>query len=247
MKLRIVLLGIAAFMLALLVVLPVQWVASLLPQPLQCADWRGSVWNGQCTGLAWVSSPTSQLQFDSVRWQLHPLALLRLSASADLQLSHAQGDAEGRLVLGRGGRLALHDVSLRGVLDRRLAAMLPAGWTGRVQAQHLALQLHDKRLLGLSGELQLHDLQDGRGSALGSYQLQFAGATTAPWRGSLRDAGGPIELAAVVVVNADRSWSLDGTVTPRPGAPASLLRSLEVLGSADTSGQRPISAAGSFN
>ena len=45
------LLGLAAFALALIVVLPARWMGGVLPEGVQCDQWSGSVWRGQCSGL----------------------------------------------------------------------------------------------------------------------------------------------------------------------------------------------------
>ena len=126
LKWRAVLLGLVAFLLALLVVLPASWVSSLLPTELQCASWRGSIWRGQCAGLQWNGGGELQ-KIDLLRWKLHPLALFGLSIRADVQLRGELGVASGRLEIRRGARLALHEASANIVFDRRIAAALPAG------------------------------------------------------------------------------------------------------------------------
>jgi Type II secretion system (T2SS), protein N len=103
---RATVLGLAAFALALLVVLPASWVAGLLPAHLQCASLRGSIWRGQCAGLQWSGGGTEQ-KIDLLRWQLRPLALFTLTLRADLQLRGDLGEAAGQLELGRGGRIDL--------------------------------------------------------------------------------------------------------------------------------------------
>src|SRR6187549_3773082 len=66
MKLRTILLGLCAFLLALVVVLPVSWVAKLLPAQVQCAGWRGSIWNGQCSGLRLALSGTTPVKLETL-------------------------------------------------------------------------------------------------------------------------------------------------------------------------------------
>ncbi len=245
MKLRTILLGLGAFVSALLVVLPVRWAAKLLPAQVQCAGWRGSIWSGQCSGLTVAVNNTAPVKLASLRWKIHPQALLRLALSADVEVSDPEGHATGVLELGRGA-MALRDVSLQAPFDRRFATMLPAGWTGRIEAQQLALRLQGRQIEGISGELQLRNLDDGRGGPLGSYRLAFAPGS-APYIGKLVDTGGPLAVNASLTVTADRSWVLDGTVAARASAGAALRQTLDILGGPDASGKRRLSAAGSFN
>jgi hypothetical protein len=247
MKMRTILLGLGAFLLALLVVMPASWMAPLLPAQVQCAAWRGSIWSGQCAGLSLAMTGTAPVKLETLRWKMHPQALLHLGLNADFQLSAAQGNATGQMELGRAGRLMLQGVSLQVPFDRRFVSMLPAGWTGQLEARQLELRLQGKQILGLSGELLLRNLDDGHGSALGSYRLVFAPRPAAPFIGTLRDDGGPLAVAASLTVATDRSWVLDGTVATRGNTGEALKRNLDLLGAPDASGQRRLSAAGSFN
>lgn len=246
MKLRTILLGLGAFLLALLVVLPVGWLAPLLPAQVQCAAWRGSIWRGQCTGLTLAVAGPTPLQFDALRWTLHPAALLRLTLHADFQLAYPQGSASGQVEVASGERLLLQNVTLQAPFDRRLVSMLPPQWTGQLDARQVAMRLHGKVLQALSGDVQLRNLNDGRGGALGSYRLVFTPQPVAPFRGTLQDTGGPLAVAASLTIAADRSWVLDGTVAARDGTSA-ISRNLDLLGPPDASGRRPLSAAGTFN
>ncbi|MEO6186573.1 MAG: type II secretion system protein N [Steroidobacteraceae bacterium] len=246
MKSRIILLGLGAFALALLAVLPVSWVAKLLPAQVQCAGWRGSIWSAQCSGLIVAANGMAPVKLATVRWKIHPHALLRLALNADVQVSDPEGNATGVLELGLGQRIVLQDVAVQAPFDRRFAAMLPAGWTGRIEAQHLALRLKGMRIDGVSGDLQLRNLDDGRGAPLGSYRLVFAPGPP-PFVGKLADTGGPLAVSASLTVTADRSWMLDGTVAARASAGPALRQTLDILGAPDAAGKRRLSAAGSFN
>lgn len=247
MKLRTILLGLGAFLLALIVVLPVRWVAKLLPAQVQCAGWRGSVWNGQCSGLRFALPGATPVKLETLRWKVHPQALLHLALNADFQVSDPEGSATGLLELGVHGRMKLQNVSFQAPFDRRFAPMLPVGWTGRLEARNLDLQLNERQIEGVAGELQLRNLDGGRAGQLGSYRLVFAPKPAAPFIGALQDTGGPLAVAASLTIAADRAWVLEGTVATRASAGETLRRSLDMLGAPDASGRRSLSAAGSFN
>jgi hypothetical protein len=247
MKLRVFLLGLLAFVLALLVVFPARWLAHGLPASIQCRQWRGSLWQGGCDGVQVAQPGTGAFELETLRWHVHPATLLRLRLEADFSTTYLQGDAKGLLAVGRGGALEVRNVSARALLDRALFGALPAGWRGRLEIAQLALGLQGRTLRQLAGELQLQDLDDGRGNALGSYRLVFPAAGTAPFTGQLQDAGGPFEVRAEVKITGERAWTLDGTVLPRAGASAAYTRHLELLGPADAGGRYRISAAGTFD
>lgn len=243
----IVLLGLAAFALTLLFVLPASWVALVLPARVQCGAWAGSIWQGQCQELAISDNGRSTLRLTSLRWKLHPAALLRLSLSAEFQGAWAQGGASGRVLVRRGGEVQLRAVQGQSGLDQSFFGALPAGWTGRLDIQQFEFDWRAGQVGRLGGQLTVSDLADGRGNALGSYLVDFAPGTTAPFIGQLRDTGGPVELQAQLQLSADRSWSLDGRMRARDAGDAALARRLDMLSAAEAGGWRRVSAAGHFN
>lgn len=243
---RLLLLGLGAFALVLLVVLPARWVAPLLPVSVQCATWRGSVWSGQCEGLQ-VASGQQPARFDSLRWRLRPLSLLRLALAADVEFTAPAGTAQGRVERRLTGALALRDVTAQARVDRQLLGALPVGWHGQLHATGLAFVIDGRTLRELAGQVLLADMVDSRNRPLGSYRLAFPAGGAAPWNGTLQDTGGPFEVQARVVVQADRSWTLDGTVLPRGAGAAAFSRQLEVLGPMEAGGRHRLSLSGTFN
>jgi general secretion pathway protein N len=246
MKLRVILLGIAAFVLALIMVLPARWVGGLLSPQVQCDAWSGSIWRGECNGLILQLPGSPPEPIESLQWTMHPTALLRLALRADFRLRAEQGTGSGIIEMASGDRIALEDVSLDMLFDRRLVGMIAPGWSGQLHGEELALRMQGKQLLALAGDLQLSNFNDGRGVALGSYSLQFPPAAAPPFVGALQDKGGPFETIASLTVNADRSWLLDGTLAARPGAPRSLQNRLDLLGPPDANGKRRLAAEGTF-
>jgi hypothetical protein len=246
MKSRVVWLGLAAFLLAMVVVLPMRWIAGALPAQLHCNAWSGSVWHGQCSGLTILQPGQEPLPIELLQWKLHPLALFRLSLRADFSVRTAQGTGSGTAELGRNGRIGLENVSAVATFDRRLATMLAPGWTGQLTAEKLAVRVQGNQLQALSGDLTLRDFNDGRGGALGNYALRFAPVSAPPFVGVLKDIGGPFEVGASLTIQSNRQWRLDGKLAARSGAPASLMKSMEILGAPDAAGRYPLVVEGSF-
>src|SRR5262245_60791839 len=117
MKLRVVWAALAAFLLALVILLPVRWVTGLLPPQLQCATWSGSVWQGQCAGLTFKLAGQQPLQADLLLWKLLPASLLRRSLQADIDIRTSLGSASGEIELGRDERMTFRNVSARVQFD----------------------------------------------------------------------------------------------------------------------------------
>jgi len=240
------LLGLLAFAIALIVMWPARWLAPALPDDMHCADWSGSLWRGQCTGFQWQTG-TAALGIETTQWRVHPLALLRGRLQADVELLQTPLQLQGRISSGLGGGVKVEHLNATGVLDRKLLAALPAGWSMHFELKDAGIEYRGGTLHELSGLAIARQLHDAQGNALGDYQLQFEPQPAAPFKGQLRDLAGPLQLAATVTINADRSWQLDGNASLRPGSPQSLARALDQLGGADLNGQRRISIAGTFD
>jgi hypothetical protein len=248
MKLRkAIILGLAAFLLALLLVLPASWVGKALPPGVQCARWAGSIWRGQCGELTVRDSGTGVMRIDSLRWKLRPLSLLRLNLSAEFDGRWAKGQAQGLITVAPGGVIRLRELDGASLLDRSVVRSLPEGWNGRAELRDVEFDWNAGTLGRLGGELTIDGLADARGNALGSYHLQLAPAEAPPFNGHLRDTGGPLEVDAQLQLAANRSWSLEGRMRARNPSDQALGRKLDMFAAADASGWRRLSAAGDFN
>lgn len=243
---KALLLGLAAFLLALLIVLPASWVGRALPDGVSCAGWRGSIWRGQCEGLTIGDGARVATRVTTLRWKLHPLALLRLRVAAQFEGVLPQGNAAGRVQAGSGGFIRVDDLEGTFQLDGALAGALPRGWNGRADIHGLQFTWKQGQLGALGGEVVVSDLADGRGSALGSYRIEFPPSDTPPFTGQLHDTGGPVQLEAQLQLAASRSWTLQGRMRARNPGDLRLARQLEMVGAADAQGWRPVSAEGAF-
>jgi hypothetical protein len=242
---RLAWLGVAAFLLASIAMLPVRWIAWMLPAQVQCASWSGSVWSGQCTGLV-VQQAGPELTAEMLRWRLHPASLLRWTIKATISVRTEQGTGSGVAELGRNGRLAIEDLAVSALFDRRLATMLAEGWQGQLETKDLTVRLQDNTLQALHGEIALLDFKDAQGASLGSYRLTFPRSATPPFMGTLQDTGGPLAFTAQVTIHGDRRWQLEGLITPRLDASQALRNRLEILGAADSTGRYRLSSEGTF-
>jgi hypothetical protein len=247
MRLRtVLLLGLAAFLLALLVVFPAGWVNAFMPDAVKCGAWSGSVWRGQCQDLLLSDGEKPVMQLATLRWELKPLSLLRLKLSARFHSTWPEGETTGQVAVAPSGQIQVRNMSGRTVLDRRFFGAMPAGWRGQLEIRGFDLDWHAGSIGRLGGEMLVTDLLDARGTSLGSYRLVFPAGGTPPFSGTLNDSGGPLEVQARLELTADRNWTLDGRMRTRDSQDASLDRALDMLSFAEADGWRRLSAAGRF-
>jgi hypothetical protein len=244
--LRVLLLGLLAFIAVLVAVFPAGWAGGLLPSFVHCADWKGTLWRGSCRQLSVALPGKPRVTLESTGWTLHALPLLRARVAAEFMVSDARGDASGHIELARGPAMVLREVAARAAVDPQLPSFLPPGWRGRVEVAQLELDWVANELRHLQGDLRFLDLQDEKGQAIGSYHLVFPPATAPPFKGQLNDEGGPLDLRGTLELTADRHWTLEGSVIGRGGNTSGIAANLQILGAPDGSGRYPLSAAGSF-
>jgi len=84
--------------------------------------------------------------------------------------------------------------------------------------------------------------------AVGSYALDFddGAASAGQLVGRVRDLQAPLVVRAQLTIRRDRSYTLEGEVTPRPGAGADVSQAVAFLGSPDSSGRRAFTITGTF-
>lgn len=244
---KALILGLATFLLVLVFVLPAGWVGGALPEGVQCGSWSGSIWRGGCRDMKVMQQGKVALVLSELRWKLRAGALLRLTLAAEFHSWWPQGEATGDIELRSGGNIRFREGNIRSQVDRNLLPALPRGWSGHADVKRLEFDWINARIERLGGEFLISDLADSRGTALGSYHLEMPTSSSAPFTGQLRDAGGPVEVAAQLHLSADRSWNLEGRLRARDATNERLNRQLDMLGSADIVGWRPLSAAGTFN
>lgn len=245
---KALLLGLVAFALALVVVLPASWIKGALPPGVQCGRWSGSVWRGQCQDLTLSDSGKVVMKLASLRWKLRPMALLGLKVSADFQSRWSNGQATGHVTLGAGGTIQLRDMTASTLLDPTALAALPPGWSGQARLDRGEFDWKGGRLGRLGGVLDISGLADRNGTQLGSYRLELPeGGSTPPFTGQLTDTGGPVQVEAKLEVTAERAWNVEGRMRLRDPVDPRLSRQLDMLSSPDASGWRRLSAAGDFN
>jgi hypothetical protein len=236
-----IILGVSCFVLMLIVRFPARWISPLLPQGMHCEQLDGSAWHGSCAGLTAGGSAVGDLA-----WDLHTLQLLRARLDLRVDLAEPGGYLRGDVALGLGGALRGRDVTLDLPLTSALVSSLPAGAHARLQGRLSRIEWTGKFFSVVQGELDLQDLVGSRGQVFGNYQANFGPDAADLPAGVVHDTGGPLALDATLQLTHDPGYLLQGQVAARPSAAPEFADQLKYLGSADPTGRRPFSLAGTF-
>ena len=233
---RIVISGLVVFLLVLLVTFPARvayrWFA---PPNIQLSGISGSVWNGSATeGLA------GGAYLRDISWRLKPSELLTGALAFETSANPASGTMNADVAMGLGGNLALTNLAGNVPLDLVHDAFQQAGISGDVSLQFSHLVLENGLPVDAEGSVTVANFysRDLSASVLGDYRAEFQSSGDSV-SGSVEDVSGVLDIAGVITINPDRSYSLVGEVATLPGAPPSIEQQLRFLGSADERGMRP--------
>lgn len=242
-------LGVGAYLAFALVSLPAgtvyRWFA---PDNVQLAGIQGTLWSGRAAAGSFGNFVVQDL-----RWNVHPLPLLVLRLSADVETRLADGFVNTSVSAGPGGvtlsnlRASLSLPALRGVL--------PIGGTrGLASADFRELTLTDGWPTAAVGELRLAELEtpplvpggNRQLIELGNYLVQFQESANGV-SAAFNDTGGPLEVSGTLTLEPNRAYTLQGFVKPRPSAAEALVQGLEIMtGEPDESGRRSLTLTGSL-
>lgn len=217
------LLALALYLLALLSTLPAQRVSGWAELPL--TEVRGSIWRGSAT----LASAGETIE--NLHWRLHPAWPWQGAIGASLQAEHQNLQVQGTVTLGWNGDLQLSDATLDGPLDSPLLARrIPVPVSGQLHGSIDRAVWRQGLTLAQGVALTIRDAQVRLGApiALGELGATFQ-ITDGNLEGSLRDHGGPLELAGSLKGNARAGVTLEARLKARPNAPAALGENLRLL------------------
>src|SRR5262249_37168348 len=102
--------GLGVFLVVLAFYMPASWFASLLPPQIRCQDLGGSIWQGECLGLALQGS-----KIGDATWNLAPLRALtgRLAGDIDVRGAALNARADVDTTFAGVGELRNVDLSLQ--------------------------------------------------------------------------------------------------------------------------------------
>ena len=224
-----------------------RWFA---PAELRLVGIEGTVWSGRAALASVENFPMQDL-----RWSIDALPLVIGRVNGRVRASLGEGFVESAVKLSPGGDIELRDLRMSTSLAS-LAKALPVGDVrGQLAVTLERLELRDGWPIRASGLVRLARLSaptfgpSGRGGPvpLGDYELTFVEAEGDQVVASLRDTGGPLEVAGRVTLGEGRRYRLDAAVAPRADASPDLVRALDfIAGEPGPDGKRPFELTGSL-
>ena len=234
-KKRLVLLGVASFVLGLVILLPARVAYSLLaPDSVRLSALSGTVWNGRA-----AEGQFTDLYLKNISWTVRPFALLTGKLALDARFDPADGFMETRVAVSPGGTVTF--TQLQGAVSiAALGSVLPApGIDGNVRLDLSRLTLEQGLPTEADGTVEVVGLI-ARGLApvpIGNYKAELT--TTADGiAGSVEDTAGILDIAGALTLTRDRSYALTGLVASTDSTPDAVNSQLRFLGSPNERGQR---------
>lgn len=238
------LVGGAVFAAVAVATLPASLITSRLPPQVVLDGVAGSIWSGSAEHLTLQGSPLGTLT-----WDAHPAALLGGRLEYSIELTQPAGYVRGRVALHVGGAIDADDVDLAlpiTALNRNPAAN---AWQGDLAGHVVHARLEGGWPVAVDGKFTMSKLRPpGAAFDVGSYALEFEPSATTAERlvGRVRDVNAPLEVRAQLAVQRERSYVLEGEVTPKPGAPPDIANAIAFLGPPDAAGRRSFTITGTF-
>jgi hypothetical protein len=236
--------GGAAFLIALIATLPASLIAGRIGPRLALSGAYGSVWSGGADQVTLDGAPLGALE-----WTARPSALLRAQLAYHLVLTHPAGHLSGDVAVGLGGAIDASGVEFSLPINALTAIKRPDSWQGAVSGRVDRALVENGWPSALSANLTLSGLRPpGAAFELGSYALELDPAASKPDTivGRIKDVSAPLTVRAQLEVRRDRSYLIEGEVTPKPGTPATIASQLAFLGPADQLGRHSFSVTGTF-
>ncbi len=239
--LALAVLGLAMFLLVLLVRLPAAQLGRLLPPGLALETPEGTVWNGRAALLV------NEVSVGRLAWRLRPSALFQFMLRFECQWSVPGGDLQGIFEADRSGT-RLRDLQGEMPIEGIAIWLGAPGWAGRTEFELAEMSLgRDGRATG-TGELRLLDLTGNFGGPLRLGDFRWRPESpgradeTGTWSGFVEDTGnGPLHLRSILEFDAGGRYRLAGDLAVSPVASdseaARLDRLLQALGAPDAEGR----------
>lgn len=241
--LLLALVGALVFLGVGIATLPASLLVDRLPADLKVEGVSGSVWNGGADSILLRGIPLGAFS-----WSAQPAALLAGELAFHIEVTRPDGYVRGRIAATGGGALTGEEVELA----LPLTALHPHAdndWRGELRGTVHSVRLERGWPVALVGSFRMLGLTppDPR-RPIGDYAVDFDGKSDSASQlvGRVRDLNAPLVVRAQIFIRRDRSYQLEGEVTPRPEAPPEVSRAVAFLGAPDASGRRNFEITGTF-
>jgi len=242
--------GCASFILFLLLFPSARILATIgNARGVQFSGLSGTFWHGGARTIRWHS-----LSLGRTGWNITPMALLTGRLSGDIHAELPGGFANGHLVLKAGGGLSITHLEVAAAIQPFAAALGLPAMSGDLSSRFSRLEVADGWLRRATGAVSVDHylLLPGGGSrapVTAGFEVVFDTdrvGDDGTLHAKVHDLDGPFAIDATLILSPPANYVLKGRVTGRPGAPASLVSGLKLLGPASTRGGYEFSLAGSL-
>jgi general secretion pathway protein N len=226
---RLLVLGVAGFLIGLLVSAPARLIAFVLPANVALDGLSGTVWNGSARQLA-----VDNMAIGKLDWQVTPSSLLRGRLGLEVSIQLPDGALSGKAALGLRGIITVRD--FKGSLPLGYVTTdFPAGMLdGRISVMIEQAEILDGWPVRIKGVVALGNLLQNipKPMPLGTYSATFDGENTGDGavKGVIATRSGPLAVDGELVLGSDRSYSLDASVGETAETPADLKSMLPLTG-----------------
>jgi hypothetical protein len=239
------LVGVVVFAVVGVATLPASVVTSRLPAQFRLDGASGTVWSGAALQASWQGTPLGALA-----WRAHPWSLLQGRADYSIELTRPDGFARGRVsATFDGGAVSARDVELQLPITALARNVTANAWRGDLAGTVAHARLENGWPVDLVGRFTMSGLRPpGAVFEVGSYELNFDAAASTPEQltGRVRELEAPLVVRGQLKIRPNRSYVLEGEVTPKPGAPPEIANTVAFLGLPDASGRRQFTITGTF-
>jgi general secretion pathway protein N len=242
--LKLLALGIAAFIISLVITVPARVLSGYLPPDIRASGLQGTLWQGQTDRLRFRGFDLGQ-----VSWNVQPLALLVGRLQSDVTIDQADLQGQGTVTIGFNS-IRLTDTHLEGNTQLLAAYLSNYGVhiDGHLQADIPALQFNDRGPQVADAVVVWRNARVMSPAELGlgdvNVMLEQDGGTAIANLGNTGD-----ELHLNGGARLKPGWQYQATVRiePTPSTPEEVRNALPYLGSPDARGTVTLSQQGTLN
>lgn len=247
--LRHLLLGVAFYVLFLIIYLPASLFSGyvsgkLAAAGIQLQNVRGTLWQGEA-----LDARIGRVALGRLKWDLSSFGLLVGNLDMDLDFARQDTQGKGNVVLGFGGGLQMHDLDVRMPAEGMgsLFSGLPVSFSGNLLGRITELDVRKGEMFKGKGRIvwQQAALVAPQAADLGDVLIELKPDNNNT-RISISDQNerGQLKINLEYMINANGKYRWDGTIGPRGNTPDKLLELLKFLGSPDSNGVYRISRSG---